>query len=263
MKKPLLVVLLLILSIFIVSFPQIEVTKAQDNTIYIRGDGTVEGTDQIQREGNVYTLLGNITLERLPNASQDGIYVEKDNIVIDGAGFTIKADTRGIVLSERNNVIVKNVKLEIHGGYGIYLVDTTNCLISNNTVNGDAYNLYLWRSYNNTIEKNIISNAFRGILIYDSDNNIVTENIVTDCVVGIEFHDCSNNVMRNNQMNNNRHNFSVRTYISYRYINDVDTSNTVNGSPIFYWINEQDKIVPSDAGSIWRPTSSTRARPCR
>ncbi|MEJ2241398.1 MAG: NosD domain-containing protein [Candidatus Bathyarchaeota archaeon] len=236
--------------IFFVSFPQMLVVNAQSNTIYIRADGTVEGTDKIQREGNVYTLLGNITVERLPNADQDGIYVETDNIVIDGAGFTIQADTRGIVLSERNNVIVKNVKLEINGGYGIYLVDTTNCLISNNTVTGDAYNLYLWRSSNNTIERNKISKAFRGILIYDSFNNTVTENIVTDSVVGIELHDCANNVLRNNQMNNNRHNFSIRTYPTYTYVNDVDTSNTIDGSPIYYWISEQDRIVPSDAGFV-------------
>ena len=110
MKRPEVLVGFLFFLIFFVSFPQIQVVKAQSNTIYIRADGIVEGTHKIQREGNVYTLLGNITLERLPDG--DGIYVEKDNIVLDGAGFTIHSDTRGIVLSERNNVTVKNVKME-------------------------------------------------------------------------------------------------------------------------------------------------------
>ena len=241
--------LLLILSFLLVSPLQIKQVNAQD-TIYIRADGTVEGTDKIQREGNVYTLLGNIRVERLPNANVDGIYIERDNIVIDGAGFTIQADTRGIVLSERNNVKVKNVKIEIDGGYGIYLVDTSNCLISNNTVTGDAYNLYLWRSFNNTIEGNTVTNAFRGILIYDSDNNSITGNIVTDGVVGIELEDCSNNVLRNNQMRNNRANFAVRSYPTYRVINDVDTSNTIDGTPIYYWVGEEDRTVPSDAGYV-------------
>ncbi|MFC1487999.1 nitrous oxide reductase family maturation protein NosD [Thermoproteota archaeon] len=242
-------ILVLVLSLAVISLPQIRVVKAQ-NTIYIRSDGSVEGTDKIQREGNVYTLLGDIRVERLPNANQDGIYVESDNIVIDGAGFTIQADTRGIVLSERNNVTVKNVKIGIGGGYGIYLVDTSNCLISNNTVTGYAYNLYLWRSFNNTIEGNTVTNAFRGILIYDSDNNSITGNIITDGVVGIELEDCSNNVLRNNQMRNNRANFAVRSYPTHRVINDVDTSNTIDGAPIYYWVGKEDRTLPSDAGTV-------------
>lgn len=247
--KPLFSVFL-ICFLVLVSIPQIKVVKAQGNTIYIRADGTVEGTDKIQREGNVYTLLGNLRLERLPRADQDGLYIEKDNVVIDGAGFTIQADTRGIVLSERNNVTIKNVKIEIGGGYGIYLVDTSNCLISNNTITGDGYNLYLWRSTNNTIERNTITNAFRGILIYDSDGNYITGNIVTDGVVGIELENCANNVLRNNQMRNNRANFEVSSYPTHRVVNDVDTSNTIEGAPIYYWVDEEDRTIPSNAGSV-------------
>ena len=243
-------------SVFLISFivlasvPQIRVVKAQGNTIYIRADGIVEGTDKIQREGNVYTLLDNIRLERLPRADQDGIYIEKDNIVIDRADFTIQADTRSIVLSERNNVTVKNVKIEIGGGYGIYLVDTSNCLIYNNTVTGDAYNIYLWRSANNKIERNSISNAFRGILIYDSFDNSILENWVIDGVVGIELENCANNLLRNNQMRNNRANFEVSSYPTHKVVNDVDTSNTVDGLPIYYWVNEENRIVPPDAGCV-------------
>jgi len=34
------------------------------------------------------------------------------------------------------------------------------------------------------------------------------------------------------------------------FINDIDTSNTINGKPIIYWVSEQDKTVPSDAGYV-------------
>ena len=37
----------------------------------------------IQRNGNIYTLTGNIT------SSADGIVVQRDNIIIDGAGYTV------------------------------------------------------------------------------------------------------------------------------------------------------------------------------
>jgi len=67
-------VMLLILSVVFASFPQIGVVKAK-GTIYIRADGTVEGTDKIQQEGNAYTFTGDIF---------DSIVVEKDGIIIDG-----------------------------------------------------------------------------------------------------------------------------------------------------------------------------------
>ena len=240
-KSAFMLVLLLFLLFVLVSLPQIDPVKAE-NTIYIRADGSVEGTNNIQRNGDIYTFTDNVSDER--------ILVEKDNIVIDGADYTLQGDARGIVLSERNNVTVKNVKLEMEGGYGIYLVDTSNCIISDNTVTGDAYNIYLWRSFNNTIEGNTVTNAFRGILIYDSYNNTITGNTVTDGVVGIELQDCANNVLRNNQMSNNRANFGVRSYPTYRVVNDVDTSNTIDGAPIYYWVGEEDRTVPSDAGFV-------------
>ena len=240
-KKWASIILLLVLGSLAVTLPNVGIVKAQ-STIYITADGTVEGTDKIQRDGDFYTFTGNISDER--------ILVEKDNIVIDGAGYTLQGDARGIVISERNNVTVKNVKIEMEGGYGIYLVDTSNCIISDNTVTGDAYNIYLWRSFNNTIEGNTVTNAFRGILIYDSYNNSIIENLVTDGVVGIELHDCVNNVFRNNQMRNNSHNFGVRAYPTYRVVNDVDTSNTIEGAPIYYWVGEEDRTVPSDAGTV-------------
>jgi hypothetical protein len=46
-KKYTSIVILLFFSVFLVTFPKIEEVKAQ-GTIYIRADGSVEGTDKIQ-----------------------------------------------------------------------------------------------------------------------------------------------------------------------------------------------------------------------
>jgi hypothetical protein len=77
--------LLLFLSVVLVSFPQIEEVKAQD-AIYIRSDGSVEGTDKIERNGDLYYLIDNI--EVLTTTA--GILVQKDNIIIDGGNFNIQ-----------------------------------------------------------------------------------------------------------------------------------------------------------------------------
>ena len=76
------------------------------------------------------------------------------------------------------------------------------------------------------------------------------ENLVTDGVVGIELENCANNILRNNQMRNNRANFEVSSYPTHKVVNDVDTSNTIDGSPIYFWIEQKDQIIPTNAGFV-------------
>ncbi len=59
----------------------------------------------------------------------------------------------------------------------------------------------------------------------------------------------SNNILRNNTMCNNTYNF-VSWSNDY---NDIDTSNTVNGKPIYYLVNESDEIIDSstNAGTVY------------
>jgi len=53
-------ILVLILFFAVVSISEIGIVKGE-STIYIRADGSVEGTDKIQRNGDVYTLTGDIS----------------------------------------------------------------------------------------------------------------------------------------------------------------------------------------------------------
>ncbi|MGF3573694.1 MAG: hypothetical protein ACQXXG_09805, partial [Candidatus Bathyarchaeia archaeon] len=51
-------------------------------TIYIQADGSVSpSTAPIQRNGDVYTFTGKVS---------DSIWVLRDNIIIDGAGYTLQ-----------------------------------------------------------------------------------------------------------------------------------------------------------------------------
>ena len=49
--------------------------------ITIDSNGGISGTDKMRHDGNVYTLTGNIDYT---------IRVDKSNIVLDGAGFTLE-----------------------------------------------------------------------------------------------------------------------------------------------------------------------------
>jgi nitrous oxidase accessory protein NosD len=95
-------ILLLFLSLILFSLPQIGVVKAE-SIIYIRADGIVEGTDKIQRDGDVYTLTGDIS---------GGIKVERNFTVIDGAGYILQGngEENGIDIAT-SNVTVKNMRI--------------------------------------------------------------------------------------------------------------------------------------------------------
>ncbi|KON32188.1 hypothetical protein AC477_03295 [miscellaneous Crenarchaeota group-1 archaeon SG8-32-1] len=182
MKKPSLVVLLLILSLFLVSFPQIEEAKAQ-GTIYIRADGTVEGTDKIHQSGDIYRLTANIS---------EGIQIQKSSIVLDGEGFTLQGngEGRGIDLSngrgqdpsrpEINNVTVKNLKI-LNFYYGIDNANTNNNTFYGNYIENCQSSLWIIGSLNNNITFNTLNNA--SISINYSGSNIITKNNFINCWV--------------------------------------------------------------------------------
>ena len=137
-------------------------------TFYIRADGSVEGTDNIQLTGNVYSFTDNI------NGS---IVVEKDNIVIDGTNFTLQGDgsEAGIILAHQNNVTVKNVQImDFNTGIGLYVADH-NSFSRNLLVNNKA-GISLMDSDNNTITGNTIMNNGNGIRLYHSSNNSIYDN---------------------------------------------------------------------------------------
>jgi hypothetical protein len=68
--------------------------KAQSTNIYINPDGAVVGTNNIQRNGDLYTLTGNIS---------GGIQIQKSDIVIDGTGYTLQGNG-GTGIDLTNNV---------------------------------------------------------------------------------------------------------------------------------------------------------------
>ena len=79
-------------------------------TIYIRTDGRVEPPDApiVTNDNVTYRLIADI------NFNTTGIIVERDNIIIDGAGHLLAGPTSstGILLSEVNNVTIKNINIK-------------------------------------------------------------------------------------------------------------------------------------------------------
>ncbi|MCW4010197.1 MAG: right-handed parallel beta-helix repeat-containing protein [Candidatus Bathyarchaeota archaeon] len=257
---PAVTVSLALLCLSLILLPLSNAASAQvQGATYIRNDGSVEGTGlgSIQRSGSVYTFVGNVSGK---------LVVEKDNIVIDGAGFTLKGDDgRCVVLTQRVNVTVKNLVMTLDGGYTVDMDYASNCTLSDNVLIGTPepipdlppptrltgpIGINLLKAENNVFENNSITNCFNALSIGWSNGTVVLGNKIYDSIVGIELQSAQGSVLKRNSMFNCSEGLSVRVYSTYSYGNDVDPSNTVEGQPIYYWVNAHDQTVPFDAAYV-------------
>jgi parallel beta-helix repeat protein len=137
---------------------------------------------------------------------------------------------------------------------GIYLGDVNHCNISSNNVLSNVNGIHLDGSNNNIITNNNVNNndwPGTGIFLTDSSNNILTNNTASNNnLYGILLVSSGNNTLTNNTMLGNVYNFGVYGDRLFHYIQNIDTSNTVNGRPIYYWVNQQNQQVPGNAGFV-------------
>ena len=190
---------LLLVSTLILVF--IQSAKASGGTIYIRADGSIDPPDApiITYDNVTYTLNDNIT------SSADGIIVERDNIIIDGAGYTLQGtgNGSGIYLYRRTNVTGRNMQIK-NFDYGIYLYHSIYNSISGNTIINNNHGIRLESVTYNNITSNTVLNNYAGIILYYSSHNSVLGNIVFDNVGhGILVAESSSNNVSNNIISNN------------------------------------------------------------
>jgi parallel beta-helix repeat protein len=103
----------------------------------------------------------------------------------------------------------------------------------------------------------IIRHGKYGILLTSSSNNILN-NMVDSNIYGIFIDEKSAmNTLRANKIAGNGWNFGVAQYSRWNeslplnhFIQDINQSNTVDGKPIYYWINRISGQLPYDAGYL-------------
>jgi parallel beta-helix repeat protein len=179
-----------------------------------------------------------ITSNTITGNMKNGIRLE-DSKGTDIVGNTIKANrVGGITLENNSDTIISENHIADHQddmGAGIALGLTSNA----------------------TISFNVIENNKRGLSIHDlSKNNIIVGNTIRNNHDGLQFYyttmygpnsyPISSNTFRNNRLDNNERNL----WFDSSFVQDIDSSNTANGKPIYYWVNQKGKTVPPDAGYI-------------
>jgi parallel beta-helix repeat protein len=204
-------------------------------TIYIRANGSVEPYyAPIQRSGDVYTLTSDI------NSDIDGIVIERNDTVLNGAGHRLQGMnvqfSKGIYLSGDSNVTIRNITITLFENGILLDAYSVNNLIVDNRLEGNDYGVSCWAfSDNNTIVgNNITANNLAALWIVGSSNDTVTNNCI---------------------MNNNQYGIILES--SYNgticHNNFIGNTNQVN---IYDSTGTWDKGYPS-GGNYWSDYAGT------
>jgi parallel beta-helix repeat protein len=172
------------------------------DTICIEPDGSLNASDaHIQHNGNTYTLTADMVNKT--------ILVQKDNIVLDGAGYTLQGSSQsignqavGISVPNRNNITITNFSIKQYTE-PIWLQNSTYITIKNNYLtDGYPYAVLIDYSNNNSIIENQISGAITQL--DGSSNNKISENTITNSYTGIaDYYGQNNEISKNNFGNDN------------------------------------------------------------
>ena len=198
------------------------------------------------------------------NISQNIITKNTFGIFLSGSGNNILSDNiaslntwDGIHLDESwGNILADNsVSNNGYNGIRLSLSSNGNTLTGNNASSNSGTGIVLSFSTNNNIltGNNAFFNNGTGIRLILSSDNILTDNNVSNNKYGIQLSNSDNNVLTGNNASNNRYNFGVLGDSFSHFNNYVDTSNMVDGKPIYYLIDVANAVydAQTNAGTIY------------
>lgn len=190
------------------------------------------------------------TIQVYPGTYNENIYVNKQLTIIstDGASVTniIASVHYHAFKVDANNVTISGFNVSgATGGYytaGIYLKNSSNSKLANNTVANNSYGIILETSSNNTLNDNHLSSNSYGIFLRDScDNNTLSNNTASgNDGGGIHLYRSSYNTLINNTALGNN-GFGIQLYQSSDYstlIGNTASHNTIKGIVLFYSSND-------------------------
>lgn len=190
-----------------------------------------------------------------------------NNISENDAGFLAGCDWPCITLGEHladariafnnftDNVMLSLVMDQDH-------IDPSSPInVTGNRFTGDTlFHFVTDDMYNLTVADNYFSDAVACIGFgFTSGPVDIFSNYITDCQVGMAFLELEENTLfvYDNELVNNYFNFGVLSAFGSGYIQNISTNNTVDGKPIYYFVNGTTgdgntnfNPVPADAGYV-------------
>jgi len=151
-------------------------------TILIQPDGAVyPSSAPIIKNGNTYTFTDNI---------YSTLKIQKSNIVLDGAGYTLYGSYNGTavdvwVLGEGPDQLPEGTLAQYTIGIDLASKTVQGITIENLNLRNFSIGMYIWTK-NNTITGNAVYNNIVGILL-SGENETVTKNYISQNERGLFF----------------------------------------------------------------------------
>jgi parallel beta-helix repeat protein len=214
----------------------------------------------------------------------DSVIIIKNYVNVTGFTVTGSGDAgfpgkdAGIELERVQNCSIVDNNIIFNGGQGIYLYGACGNNILRNNIISNGFNGILLESdsksdsNHNIVSDNIATNNSDGIAIFSCGYNIVTNNNASNNTdAGISTHSSDNTLITNNIVLSNRYGIHLvdscnstilnctmledgicvmGEYLDMWNTHSIDTSNTVNTKPVYYWKNQTGGKIPPDAGQV-------------
>jgi parallel beta-helix repeat protein len=187
------------------------------------------------------------------------------------------------VWSHNNTIFNNDIYNSKPGWWGLSINNGTNNQMYNNTVYSSSFGVFLdWSAadnsiFNNTFRENsigigvsgssrensfwnnqVLRNGLGIAVMNNAAENTFTNNSICDSgtlgsgqpVGGMSLSYSTNNHLRDNVFTNNTMAFQVDGDSLEHYLQDIDLSNTINGKPIRYLLNQHDMNITQESGLV-------------
>ena len=236
MKKT---ILRIMLALFLVSaFASVSKLKSAEgltSTVYIRADGSVEGTAYIESNDNVtYVFTSNI---------RDSVVVERSNVVIDGNGRTLNVSgltgANGFFLANVNNVTIRKTNI-VGSGTGVALSQSSGNVIIGNSITNSSIGISIdSQSSENIMSGNRMADVGTGVFSgMGASSNVISENTIEgERYYGIRPSGFNNVVSGNNISARYDHEDMAGIYLEDSIYTRV-SGNKIENSKIGIWVGD-------------------------
>ncbi|MDQ1276288.1 MAG: hypothetical protein QG610_1864, partial [Euryarchaeota archaeon] len=205
-------------------------------------DSAATGSTIIVRDGWYYeTVNVDKPLTIISESGPKDTVIQSDNP--DDCVFYVTADS--VTISGFLIIGAGDYLNGLYSNYGIFLYNANENNICNNILMDNLHGILLYGSSNNTVQANYaISNFDTGIYLYDSDNNTLYRNIAILNTCGIVLQGSGDNKLRFNEIGHNEYNLVITDFTS---LNDIDTSNNVDGKCVYHVVGKSDLEIDNSS----------------
>lgn len=196
--------------------------------------------DTIEVQGEVYRESVNITKRLTVKGVDTGLGQPAVDAGGNGSAITLLAD--GIVLQ---GLIASNSSKQSEEDAGIK-VASNNATIEGNVLTLNGNGILLLNTNNTSVMNNNAGLNVIGISLINSNKNLVSDNNAAFNFLGFRMQSSQDNTLRSNNLTGNVQGFEADG------VNDIDTSNTVDGKPIYYLVGASGRVIDSssNAGAV-------------